>query len=48
MNPAAWNKLPPNIQGIMENHIGAAGSEFFGKEFDRNNQMDKGGMHAGH
>jgi TRAP-type C4-dicarboxylate transport system substrate-binding protein len=41
MNPAAWNKLPPDIQKILENHIGAAGSEFFGKDFDRSNQMDK-------
>jgi len=41
MNHAAWKKLPPDIQKVMEKYIGAAGSEFFGKEFDRYNQMDK-------
>jgi TRAP-type C4-dicarboxylate transport system substrate-binding protein len=46
MNPAAWNKLPPDIQNVMEKYIGAAGSEFCGKEFDRYNQMDKAKVQA--
>jgi TRAP-type C4-dicarboxylate transport system substrate-binding protein len=40
MNPAAWNKLPPDIQKTMGTYIGAPGTEFFGKEFDRYNEMD--------
>lgn len=35
MNQAAWDRLPPDIQKIMEKYIGAAGSEFFGKGLDR-------------
>jgi TRAP-type transport system periplasmic protein len=46
MNPAAWNKLPPDIQKIVEKHIGAAASDFYGKEFDRYNQMDKAKVQA--
>ncbi|NWF91616.1 MAG: TRAP transporter substrate-binding protein [Syntrophaceae bacterium] len=38
MNEGAWKKLPPDIQKIVEEHSGAAGAEFFGKEFDRFNK----------
>ena len=41
MNPAAWDKLPPDIQKIMEKYIGAAGSEFFGKGLDGYDQVCK-------
>lgn len=34
MNQNAWKKLPPDIQKIVDQHSGAAGAEFFGKEFD--------------
>lgn len=46
MNPGSWNKLPPDIQKIMENYIGPAASDFFGKEFDRYNQMNKAQVQA--
>jgi TRAP-type C4-dicarboxylate transport system substrate-binding protein len=46
MNPASWNKLPPDIQKIMEIYIGPAASDFFGKEFDRYNQMNKAQVQA--
>lgn len=46
MNVAAWNKLPPDIQKIMENYTGAAASDFYGKEFDRYNQMNKAQVQA--
>jgi TRAP-type C4-dicarboxylate transport system substrate-binding protein len=35
MNLDVWEKLPPDIQKIIENYSYAAGAEFFGKEFDR-------------
>jgi TRAP-type C4-dicarboxylate transport system substrate-binding protein len=40
MNPAAWDKLPPDIQKILEKYIGAAGSDFCGREFDITNGKD--------
>ena len=39
MNQTAWDNLPSNIQQIINEHSGAAGAEFFGKEFDRFNQL---------
>jgi|MudIll2142460700_1097286.scaffolds.fasta_scaffold04356_2 TRAP-type C4-dicarboxylate transport system substrate-binding protein len=41
MNPAAWDKLPPDIKKILEKYIGAAGSDFCGREFDLTNAKDK-------
>ncbi len=41
MNPAAWNKIPPDIQKILENYFGGTGSEFFGRGMDRNNEIEK-------
>jgi TRAP-type C4-dicarboxylate transport system substrate-binding protein len=37
MNLDAWNRLPPDIQKIFNEHTGAAGAKFFGTEFDRYN-----------
>lgn len=37
MNQKEWDKLPPDIQKIFNQHIGAAGAKFFGTEFDRYN-----------
>ena len=39
MNLSVWEKLPPDIQKIIEEHSGAAGAEFFGKEFDHFNEL---------
>lgn len=38
MNENVWKKLPDDIQKSIDQHCGAAGSEFFGKEFDRFNK----------
>jgi len=47
MNPAAWNKLPPDIQKILEKkYIGAAGSDFCGREFDLTNGKDMAKVQA--
>jgi TRAP-type C4-dicarboxylate transport system substrate-binding protein len=37
MNLKAWDSLPPDIQKIFNEHTGAAGTKFFGTEFDRYN-----------
>lgn len=37
MNLDSWKRLPPDIQKIFDEHAGAAGSRFFGQEFDRYN-----------
>jgi TRAP-type C4-dicarboxylate transport system substrate-binding protein len=41
MNVNAWKRLPPDIQKIFDEYTGAAGAEFFGKEFDRYNDECK-------
>ncbi|MCK4790196.1 MAG: TRAP transporter substrate-binding protein, partial [Desulfobacteraceae bacterium] len=41
MNLNSWNRLPPDIQKIFDEHAGAAGSAFFGREFDRYNDQAK-------
>lgn len=41
MNQDAWNRLPPDIQKIFDEQTGAAGSRFFGQEFDRYNNEAK-------
>jgi len=41
MNLDSWNRLPPDIQKIFDEHAGAAGSRFFGQEFDRYNNEAK-------
>jgi TRAP-type C4-dicarboxylate transport system substrate-binding protein len=41
MNLDAWKGLPPDIQKIFDEHAGAAGSAFFGREFDRYNDEVK-------
>lgn len=46
MNLATWNKLPPDLQKVMEKYSGAAGSEFFGREFDRINKYEKAKVQA--
>jgi TRAP-type C4-dicarboxylate transport system substrate-binding protein len=46
MNLGVWNKLPPDIQKILENYIGSAGSEYFGKEMDRSNETEKAKVQA--
>ena len=46
MNPASWSKLPPEVQKIMENYTGAAASDFYGKEFDRYNEMNEAQVRA--
>ena len=46
MNPAAWDKLPPDIQKILEKYIGAAGSDFCGREFDLTNGKDMAKVRA--
>lgn len=43
---SAWNKLSPDIQKIFEENGGAAGAEFFGKEMDRYNEMEKAKVQA--
>jgi TRAP-type C4-dicarboxylate transport system substrate-binding protein len=37
MNLNSWKRLPSDIQKIIDEHAGAAGSLFFGREFDRYN-----------
>jgi len=39
MNLAAWNKLPPDIQKIFDQHSGDFGSAFLGKGTDHYNQI---------
>jgi len=41
MNLDAWKGLPSDIQKIFDEHAGAAGSAFFGREFDRYNDEVK-------
>ena len=41
MNLNSWKRLPPDIQKIFDEHAGAAGSLFFGREFDRYNDQAK-------
>lgn len=38
MNLDVWNKLPPDIQRIIDEHSGDNGAEFFGMEFDKYNR----------
>jgi len=38
MNLNSWKRLPPDLQKIFDEHIGAAGAKFFGIEFDRYNK----------
>lgn len=38
MNQTAWENLPLGIKKVIDEHSGAAGAEYFGKEFDRYNK----------
>lgn len=46
MNLNTWNKLPTDIQKILENYIGSAGSEYIGKGMDRSNEAEKAKVQA--